>query len=545
MEHLRRSQWRSALENARDCFKSEAMRHRGLKSMLSVCGDPGQDTSARPRLGRDGIFQVQPATMTVMHPAGGFEHAYMQFAFIDQGLAPELRIVVADRYAETGRQAFAGLLQSPDAVWSQLAPRMPACENLGIARLPWLHAHRHLVRRAIQQQIADQLGAEAAEEAGLVIPEYDFYCIKHPTYWGASKATPWTLALHNFGWRCSTAPEHPIEVKRCIYTSVMTWYFTERDDPVEWTGKRFSDNSMFVKTPYDDSEEPAVPVPLQSFESWVTEDINLASVAMIDHLLSVADAEMARCELKCRGLTRQAAERASVAARRGDPLALLGWSRVARDAGTCAAQMADLLGQPSAPRESEDVGGRVWDFIVRELRATTGASQVDFDTLGLYLSIGAHAQNPEMEKAHAALIQSIRGNEARVMNALLAGLAADAEMAVVAGQVLASSNRHDAIRESKAVTGTVALRADPGRSAARVAAQYRRAVEAKPELAEDTDKAVYQWLKENLDEEVDEKLHRFDTWVRYLREWREATGTQKNSKRTPGPSRSVVHKSDL
>lgn len=545
LDHVPRPQWRTALENARDAFKAESLRHRGLKSVLEVHGDLSQGTATRHRPEWRGMFQSQLSVMTVMHPGGDPEHAHLQLALIDDGLAPDMRAVIAVRYEETARQAFEGLLQSPDVVWSQLAPRMPACENLGIARVPWLHGQRQLVRRTIQKHIADSMGSEAAKAAGIEVPEHNFYCLKHPCISGRSRATPWTLALHNFGWRCSTAPERPIEVKRCVYTSVMTWYFTDRDDPSEWTRKLFADKTTFLKTPFDDSDGPAVAVPLRSFESWVTEDINLASAAMIDHLLSVADAETARCELRFRGLMKQTAERAAIAARRGDPLALLGWARVARDAGKCAEQMADLLGRPALPRENEDVGGRVWDYIVRELRAITGATQVDFDTLGLYLSIDANAHNPEMKKAHAAMIQSIRGNEARIMAALLSGLSGDAEMAVVAGQVLTPANGRGTSSECEPVDEVAAVESGVSRQVERVAAQYRRAVQEKPDLAEAPDKAVYLWMKENLDEEVDEQLLDFNTWSRYLRRWRAATKTQKYSKRTHGPSRSVVRKSDV
>jgi hypothetical protein len=74
--------------------------------------------------------------------------------------------------------------------------------------------------------------------------------------------------------------------------------------------------------------------------------------------------------------------------------------------------------------------------------------------------------------------------------------------------------------------------------------QYREATEQDRSL--DTDRKVYDFLREHLDEDDERKLPRFATWAKYLRRARGATGTQKHTPgRAQATGKSVVRREDL
>src|SRR5205085_5530606 len=66
--------------------------------------------------------------------------------------------------------------------------------------------------------------------------------------------------------------------------------------------------------------------------------------------------------------------------------------------------------------------------------------------------------------------------------------------------------------------------------------QFLHAV--KQNAALDSDREVYDWLKENLDD--DETLPIFSTWRRYVTEARKANETNKHTSRAGRPGRSIL-----
>jgi hypothetical protein len=82
------------------------------------------------------------------------------------------------------------------------------------------------------------------------------------------------------------------------------------------------------------------------------------------------------------------------------------------------------------------------------------------------------------------------------------------------------------------------------RKAERCAYQsYEYAVSKKEELADATDNAVYNWLKENGTPEGYELPKNCDTWKRHVRAGRKCYGKQKNTRRAGRQGRSTI-KSD-
>ncbi len=74
--------------------------------------------------------------------------------------------------------------------------------------------------------------------------------------------------------------------------------------------------------------------------------------------------------------------------------------------------------------------------------------------------------------------------------------------------------------------------------------QYLWATRTSPELAEATDRDVYRWLSEHVDD--GEQLPAFGTWSRYLREARVFYGTSKHNRRSGrGTGRSVVRRGEI
>ncbi len=72
---------------------------------------------------------------------------------------------------------------------------------------------------------------------------------------------------------------------------------------------------------------------------------------------------------------------------------------------------------------------------------------------------------------------------------------------------------------------------------------FERAIKERPDLAEGTDREVYDWLAENdPDPDHDYELPAFETWARYVREARKALNRRKNTPRygRAEGSRSIV-----
>jgi hypothetical protein len=74
---------------------------------------------------------------------------------------------------------------------------------------------------------------------------------------------------------------------------------------------------------------------------------------------------------------------------------------------------------------------------------------------------------------------------------------------------------------------------------------YQYAVDKKPELAEATDKDVFDWLKENGTGEAYYKLPSCDTWKRQVRQGRKVHGTQENIKRAGRNGRSTINSNQI
>jgi hypothetical protein len=74
--------------------------------------------------------------------------------------------------------------------------------------------------------------------------------------------------------------------------------------------------------------------------------------------------------------------------------------------------------------------------------------------------------------------------------------------------------------------------------------QYTWAIKQNPALDGGTDREVYDWLSEHLDD--GEQLPTFATWGRYVRKARTAHGTGKNtSRRGRQTGRSIVHPDEI
>jgi len=74
---------------------------------------------------------------------------------------------------------------------------------------------------------------------------------------------------------------------------------------------------------------------------------------------------------------------------------------------------------------------------------------------------------------------------------------------------------------------------------------YELAIERDPRLKNATDQEIYDWLSENLEFDDKQKLPlNFETYVRYLREYRKVNNLQKNKPRYKRPTGRSIQKAD-